>query len=103
MNISLTLTEEQSKSLDYVTSGFNSEKSGSYQGTGSYTNVTSEEYLSDRVYDLIGRYVESYNVSLKNDATNLKLYSETIQYKDDPAVAAALQSLIDAVESAKES
>ena len=103
MNISLILTEEQSKSIDYVTSKFNSEKSGSYQGSGSYTNITSEEYLSNRVYDLVGRYVESYNSSLKNDAANLKLYSETIQYKDDPTVAAALQSLIVAVESAKES
>ena len=104
MNINITLTEEQSNGLSYVTELYNSNKINSMRGeeSSSYIPMTSEEYLVKRVNEVVNKYVVSMNSSLLSNQENFKIYEKVVKNKNNPAVASALQELISVVDSVEE-
>lgn len=104
MDITLNITEERLVGLEHVVDGYNTSTSSSFRSMAGevYVEKTIESYLSDRCNDLLDMYVKSYKSHLENNPDNLKLYADTIKFKDNPAVAGALRDLVVAVNSAKE-
>jgi hypothetical protein len=68
----------------------------------SYVEKSVEEYLGERCSDLLDKYVKSYMSYLENNPDNLKLYSDAVRYKNNPAVANVLRDLVIAVNAANE-
>lgn len=98
MTVSIEITGSTLDGLNYVTDSYNQEKSGSVE----FVPISPEEYINDRCGDLLAKYYKSYQTYLESKSSNVDLYKDVIENKDDPAVKSALETLIAAVNSAKE-
>jgi hypothetical protein len=100
MNTTPELTEKRLTGLKFVTDQYNKTKKQEFELNPdnknlSYTPITEEEYIKDKVGKVLDSYWSQCFEDSVNDDSNWGLYIKALENKNNPEVALVIQKLKD--------